>query len=188
MNKNRLTPLLYCALILLALWRLPAQADYSDRQFAQFASDGGTVAFISAGVLLPLARDGRDGKDHALRTADALGVTTLLAEGLKRIVRERRPEGDSRTSFPSEHAATAFSVATAESHFHPKEAPYWYGGAALIAWSRVRLDRHYTHDIVAGAALGYFTTRYALSRPRGIILTPLIPAHGGVGLQAMKAF
>ena len=188
MKKNRLTPLLYCVLFLLALWRFPAQAASADRQVAQFASDGGTVAFISAGVLLPLARDGREGKDHALHTADALGATTLLAEALKRVVRERRPAGDSRTSFPSEHAATAFSVATAESHFHPKEAPYWYGGAALIAWSRVRLDRHYTHDVVAGAALGYFTTRYALSRPRGAILTPFLPAPGGVGLQAMKAF
>lgn len=95
MNKNRLTPLLYCALFLLALWCLPAQAASTDRQVAHFASDGGTVAFISAGVLLPLARDGREGKDHALHAADALGATTLLAEGLKRIVREQRPAGDS---------------------------------------------------------------------------------------------
>lgn len=163
---------------------------------ARFASGSGNVLYLAAGTLLPLLQDGKDGKEHALRTADALLTSTLITEGLKRIVREKRPDGSARTSFPSGHATAAFAVATMQSHYHPKQALLWYGGAALISESRVQLNRHYLHDVVAGAAVGYFTSRFELSRPRGLILAPLIrPSEvgrdaggGGFGLQLSKTF
>ncbi len=164
------------------------QAETGDRRIAHLASNTGLEIYLVAGLIVPLAEDSKEGRDYSLRTLDALGVSILLSEGLKRSVREKRPESEERTSFPSGHAATAFSIATAESQFHPKQAPYWYGGAALISWSRVRLHRHFPHDVLAGAALGYFTTRWALSRPRGVILTPLIHPRDSKGLQATLAF
>lgn len=160
------------------------QADAPDRQAAKFASGSGNILYLAAGVGLPLLTDGKDGKNHALRAADALGTSVLLAEGLKNIVREKRPDANSRDSFPSGHATAAFAVATVESQFHPKQAILWYAGATYISYSRLRLNRHYVQDVVAGAALGYSTARLELSRPRGLILAPLIkPTEGVVGLQ-----
>lgn len=160
-----------------------ALADSPSRQAAKFESGSGNILYLVAAVGLPLLTDGRGGRNHALRAADALGTSVLLAEGLKSLVREKRPDASSHDSFPSGHATAAFAVATVESQFHPRQAPLWYTGATLISYSRVRLNRHHVQDVVAGAALGYFTARLELSRPRGLILSPLISSEGGFGVQ-----
>ena len=165
-----------------------ARADTSDRELAVFASNGGNTAYLATGLLLPLVMDGEKGKEHSLRAADALLTTTLITTALKQATQEKRPEGNAHNSFPSGHASAAFSIAAAQSHFHPNQSFYWYGGAALISWSRVRLQRHYTHDVIAGAALGYFTTKWTLSKPRGLILTPFIRPDKGLGVQVSRTF
>ena len=146
----------------------------SQNSLAKFASGTGNLLFLGAGTLLPLLEDGPDGKNHVLRTADSVLTSTLITEVLKHTVREKRPDGSSRTSFPSGHATAAFAVATMQSHYHPKQAPLWYAGATLISYSRVKLNRHYYHDVIAGAAVGYFTARWELSQSRGLILAPFI--------------
>ncbi len=161
---------------------LPCQADSPARRASQFASDSGNILFLAAGVGLPLLSDGHDGKNHALRAADALGTSVLLSEGLKSLVREKRPDSNAHDSFPSGHATAAFAVATVEGSLHPHQAPLWYLGAALISASRVRLHRHTTGDIIAGAALGIGTARLELAQPRGLILSPFITPDG-VGVQ-----
>ncbi len=168
----------------------PALADTPDRQAASFASGAGNVLYLAAGVGLPLVQDGRAGRTHALRIADALGTSVLFSEGLKSFVRERRPNGGSYDSFPSGHATAAFAVATTESAFHPRQALFWYAGATAIGLSRLRLNEHRTHDVVIGGLLGYATARWELSRPRGLILSPWIPSsrNGGVGLQLTGGF
>ncbi len=134
------------------------------------------MLFLGAGTLLPLIEDGKDKKEHTLRAADALLTSTLITEGLKRIVREKRPDSNERTSFPSGHATAAFAIATMQASFHPKQAILWYAGATAIAASRVKLRRHYTKDVVAGAAIGFLTARFELKQPRGLLLSPFI--HG----------
>ncbi len=137
----------------------------------------------------------RRGKDHALRTTDSLLTSSLFTEALKRIVREPRPRSsDNRTSFPSGHATAAFAVATMESHYHPRQAPYWYLGATLIAASRVQRHAHHVHDVVAGAAVGYLTAHFELRSRRGLLLAPFISPgehHGertSTGLQLFETF
>jgi len=167
-----------------ATYPVAAHAEGSDLPGAKFYSGSGNILYLAAGVGLPLVRDGADGKNHALRTADALGTSVLIAEGLKALVKEKRPDASSHDSFPSGHATAAFAVATVESQWHPKEAPLWYLGATLISYSRVSLDRHYTQDVLAGAALGYVTARIELGQRRGLILRPLLMPHdGSYGLQ-----
>ncbi|MBV9849980.1 MAG: phosphatase PAP2 family protein [Armatimonadetes bacterium] len=180
-HPMRLIPCLWMLLTL----GFPAHADSPARQASQFASGSGNILYLALGVGLPLVTDGHDGRNHALRALDGLGTSVLLSEGLKALVREKRPDSDSHDSFPSGHATAAFAVATAESAFHPRQAPLWFLGATLIAASRVRLRRHTVGDVAAGAALGYGVTRLELSAPRGLLLVPLIdPRHGGmVGLQ-----
>lgn len=164
---------------------------------ARFASGTGNLLFLAGSLALPLLADGKDGKQHALRTADALLTSTLITTALKGIVREPRPGSpDDRTSFPSGHATAAFAAATMASHYHPKQALFWYAGATLIGASRVQLNRHRWDDVAAGAAIGYFTARLELKSRRGLILRPFIRAGradrrsvgGGFGLQLSKSF
>jgi membrane-associated phospholipid phosphatase len=163
---------------------LPARANILGHGQAQFVSGTGTALYLAAGIALPLAEDGPNGKNHALRALDSVGTSVLLSEGLAHLIREKRPDSNAHDSFPSTHATAAFAVAAVESQEHPGQAGYWYAAAALIADSRVALRRHFTRDVVAGAALGYAVSRWELSRPHGLILSPFInPDRGGFGLQ-----
>lgn len=158
---------------------------------ARFASGTGNIIYLAAGTLLPLVEDGKNGQNHALRTADSLLTSTLITEALKRIVREKRPDSNARDSFPSGHATAAFAVATMQAHYHPKQAIFWYAGATAIAYSRVKLRRHRYTDVLAGAAVGYLTARFELKQPRGLLLAPFIKSRnegGGGGFSISKNF
>lgn len=168
-----------------------ACADSDDPSWAKFSSGAGFGLFLAAGTLLPLV-DESGGKEQSLRTVDALIVSQGLTLGLKKLTREERPDGSDNESFPSGHASAAFTVATMQAHYKPKQAPYWYGGAALISASRVALDKHYFHDVAAGAALGYFTAKLELKQKRGFILRPFIrndnPTRRVSGLSFTRRF
>ena len=163
-----------------------------DPSWAKFASGTGNILFLGAGTLLPLIEDGKDGGQHSIRTADALLTSTLISEGLKRIVHKKRPDGGNYESFPSGHATAAFAVATMQAHYHPKQAILWYAGATTIAASRVKLRRHYTVDVIAGAVLGFATARLELGQNRGLLLRPFIhqagPRNSVSGLSVSKSF
>jgi len=159
----------------------------SDRA-ASFVSGPGTLMYVSAGLILPFLRDGENAKSHGLRSFDALATSLVFSEGLKRITRVPRPDTGTRDSFPSGHTTAAFSIATMESAFHPKEAPLWFLGASAIGWSRVSLERHRIGDVVGGALLGYLTARWELSQPRGLLIRPFISESGGMGLLYSSKF
>ena len=166
-----------------------AHADTLEHKLSAFASGSGSYLYLAAGVGLPLLGHERDGRTHTLRALDSLVTSVLLSEGLKRLTREKRPDSSERNSLPSGHATAAFAIAAIQSSFHPKQAPYWYLGAAAISASRVTLHRHYVHDVVAGAALGYGTARVEMGAPRGLILSPFIPSRGhGAGINLSSAF
>ncbi|BAY60743.1 hypothetical protein NIES22_08030 [Calothrix brevissima NIES-22] len=169
-----------------------AIADTFDKDVSEFISGGGTALYLGAGVALPLLLDGKQGGQHSLRALDSLGTSTLLCIGIKEITSVKRPDSDSRDSFPSCHATAAFAIATVQSHYHPDAAILWYSGASLIAYSRVNLNRHRLTEVLAGAALGYLTARLELSQKHGLILFPIISSDdaGGslVGLQVVGSF
>lgn len=160
-----------------------------EHDFWTFFSETGTILYLGAGVGAPLIEDGRAGKNHTLRAADALGTSLLLSEGLKSLIQERRPDTGSHDSFPSGHATAAFSVATIETALHPRQGIYWYAGATLIAASRVGLHRHTVGDVLAGAVLGYGVSRLEISARRGLLLAPFIqPERHAYGLSFSKSF
>jgi membrane-associated phospholipid phosphatase len=97
-----------------------------------------------------------------------------VTEGLKALVKEKRPDSNEHDSFPSGHATAAFAVATAQSALHPRQAIFWYAGATVISWSRLRLNRHHPQDVIAGAAIGFGMTRWEMSEHHGLILQPWI--------------
>lgn len=71
------------------------------------------------------------------------------------------------SSFPSGHAAGAFSVATVIAHrYRTHRWVPWaaYGLATAISLSRVTTSAHFPSDVFLGAALGYAITRFEVLR------------------------
>ena len=190
MKSRRTAPgAILAAITLLASGQTPAHAETGSHKFWSFITDTGSIIYLVAGTAMPLATDGHDGKAHTLRTVDSLLVSVGLSEAMKGIFNEQRPDKSDHESFPSGHATAAFTVAAMESAFHPRQAALWYGGAALIGASRVALHRHYVHDVIMGALLGYGTARLELSQRRGLILAPFIPPTGNsLGLSLFGRF
>ncbi len=169
------------------------QAQTANKGFSDFVSGAGTILYLGGGSLLPLLTDGADGGQHTLRIVDAVGTSAALCYGLKGVIRSPRPDNDKELdSFPSCHATTAFALARVQSHYHPDYAILWYGGAALIGYSRLDLNRHRFTDVLIGAGLGYLVGEIELGQKRGLLLFPLIrqDAQGGTvyGLQVKGEF
>jgi membrane-associated phospholipid phosphatase len=106
---------------------------------------------------------------------------------------------DDYRSFPSGHAGMAFAAAAAvtseTSMWWPKStwyiAPIMYGGATLVAISRMYDNRHWASDVVMGAAIGTFSglkiVRYHHSHPnnrvdRWLLSTSVVPDGRGAML------
>jgi membrane-associated phospholipid phosphatase len=86
-----------------------------------------------------------------------LAETAIAVEGLKWTVNRARPDGDrnrKNSSFPSSHAANAFTVAFVVSRRYSRAAIPLLLAAALIAFSRMYLDRHWLSDVTGGLLLG----------------------------------
>lgn len=123
----------------------------------------------------------------ALLAADAYADSALVDLAVKAVTRRERPAdipvggsyddtffsgGKSPfkgSSFPSGHAAGAFSVATvvATRYRNHRWVPWAaYGLATAISFSRVVSSAHFPSDVFLGASLGYTITRYQTLRPR----------------------
>ncbi len=127
--------------------------------------------------------------DHDTRMATMLAAeslfTTLTVVGItKHIVRRRRPcseacaEHQGYASFASGHSAMSFAAATtlainARSFQWGPRSTRWiapsvaFGAAAATAFLRIRGDRHWLSDVLAGALIGTATTlaTHALRAP-----------------------
>lgn len=82
----------------------------------------------------------------------ATGVLVTLAKSLSN---RRRPNGEDDYSFPSAHAAYAFTTASVLHEFYGwKIGVPAYALAGLTAASRMQDNQHWLSDTVAGAAVG----------------------------------
>jgi hypothetical protein len=85
----------------------------------------------------------------------AVARSWAVTAALKYSVREERPNGGDNRSFPSGHT----SLAATGAEFIRKEYGWGWGVPAylltgFVGWSRVQADQHFTHDVLAGAAIG----------------------------------
>jgi len=121
-------------------------------------------------------RYSRAGDDMAASLVAAWGVTWVL----KLSFDSRRPNGG-RYSFPSGHAASAFTTAPVVTrHFGPVAGAGAYLLAGLTALARLEDRRHHAWDVLAGAAIGLVAGRVMTDTGA---LRLVVPVHGhGVGV------
>ena len=106
----------------------------------------------------------------ARRIGISVAVVAAATEALKVAVGRVRPDESAaevdryqpfsgHDAFPSGHASLSFAWATAVDRETRARWVPWavYPLAGLVGWSRVRDDRHWASDVVAGAALGAWT-------------------------------
>lgn len=82
--------------------------------------------------------------------------SSLVTATLKATIREPRPGDPSdKASFPSAHATRAFAFAATVNELHGSSFGIpAYMMATAVAYSRMNDNRHYVHDVLAGAAIG----------------------------------
>ncbi len=85
-------------------------------------------------------------------------VKTAVTDGLKDRVHEMRPNKMGLDSFPSGHTANAFTnAAFVHRRYGINQAIIPYALAGFVGFSRVESRWHYTHDVLAGAAIGFLS-------------------------------
>lgn len=109
-----------------------------------------------------------DDKEGLMQLAKSEGATLLIVAALKTSHHEMRPDGSDNKSFPSRHAAVAFSA----TQFLHMKGGWEYGvpaylAASYVGYSRVDARKHYWKDVVAGAATGALTTYYFTDASQG---------------------
>lgn len=94
---------------------------------------------------------------------DAVAVDTVVKYST---ARNRPYQGDhdgdfeaGGDSFPSDHAAAAWAVASVLSHEYPGPLPKLlaYGAAAAISAARVEGEQHFPSDVLVGSAIGWLS-------------------------------
>jgi membrane-associated phospholipid phosphatase len=138
---------------------------------APFGEGSVSLGLIGGGFAAGLVSGDAKLQETALLGFQGFVLTSALTLGLKLATHRARPrsgadfksfdgpgtERDNR-SFPSGHAARAFTLATVLASQYdedPYVAPVAYGLATLTALSRINDDEHWVSDVAFGAALGY---------------------------------
>jgi len=139
----------------------------------------------SAYAMTWIGHDGNGAGQYSLQ----LGTGMALTYGFKHVVSKRTPTAADFDSFPSAHTQAAFSGA---SFIHLRYGPRWgvpaYVLASFTGLSRVKAERHYLDDVIAGMSIA-LVSGWTFVHPieERISLHPLLVNGGfGVGLSVGK--
>lgn len=113
-------------------------------------------------------------RETGLLSGEAALQSLVMVEALKYSFGRERPDqgaGSGRffqagSSFPSEHTAAAWSIASVIGHEYPGALPKLlaYGTAAMVSYSRVRGRAHFPLDVAVGALIGELAAHQVYSR------------------------
>jgi membrane-associated phospholipid phosphatase len=148
------------------------QVNLNHMQTSLHISDYGTYSLIGLGgasFLFGHMTHNDHLQEAGLLSGEAAINSTGVAYLFKEITQRQRPlEGNGNgdffkggSSFPSEHSAIAWSIASVWVH----EYPGWlsqtaaYGLASAITITRVTAKQHFPSDVVVGSALGWYFGR-----------------------------
>lgn len=114
----------------------------------------------------------RGDRDGAWQFAQTFGVATASTELLKRVTDVERPDRTNNLSFPSGHAARAFSSAAYVRQRHGFEAAApLYLAALYVGHTRVAAQRHRWADVAGAALVAEVSARLLVQRASGPRLT-----------------
>ncbi|MBI4530900.1 MAG: phosphatase PAP2 family protein [Candidatus Latescibacteria bacterium] len=134
------------------------RAPYLDRAMETATRLGDRQTLLASSLLLATYGGKREHETAKLLTASLIGSQLVVAGG-KFITNRSRPDGRlsprSNSSFPSGHAAGAFATAAIVANRYHIAPPILYGGASIVALSRIYLGRHFPSDVITGALIGY---------------------------------
>lgn len=98
--------------------------------------------------------------DRVVVAATAYACEAILVNGIKYSVGEMRPDGTKRNSFPSGHTATAFTGAElVRIEYGNAIGAAAYAVSTAVGVLRVTNNRHWVHDVIAGAGIGILSAR-----------------------------
>jgi membrane-associated phospholipid phosphatase len=183
----------------LSRWAADETPLFGSRTSAKRASDllvGVAGAGAAASILVAETGETRQeaafAKGRGLLAGGAgLGATGLAAWGAKEAVGRERPDGSSRTSFPSAHSAEAWGAAYLGRRSLERLGSGNASGtralegaflsvAATTGWARIEAEKHFPSDVLAGAALGNLLTAmtydFCLGGGRAVPLVVVDPA------------
>src|SRR6202158_1183078 len=141
-------------------------------------SDAGVGALIGgAGAmwLLGHASHNEHWSETGFLAGEAAFNSLVAVDSFKYWLRRERPyQGNGSgsffqtggSSFPSEHAAAAWSVAGVIAHECPGPLPkiFAYGLASIVSFSRVRAHQHFPSDVLVGTVIGNLVAQNIYSR------------------------
>jgi membrane-associated phospholipid phosphatase len=132
---------------------------------------GSAIAALGVGYLA-----GGVGTKHVCgRAFEAAGEAMLITGSLKFLTGRMRPRqsgndpdefrgpGSGYGSFPSGHTSNAFALASVLAYEHPKRRWLYYGLATGVGLARLQQRAHYLSDVVAGATIGIYAGRSAVT-------------------------
>src|SRR5579859_7267440 len=135
-------------------------------------SDYGVASLIGAGAgmyLMSFPTHRERWQETGFLAGEAALNSLVTVEALKYSLGRERPyqNGGSGaffqggTSFPSEHAAAAWSIAGVIAHEYPGTVPslFAYGMASAVSFSRIRARQHFPSDVLIGGVLGYLISQ-----------------------------
>lgn len=155
----------------------PAEPRLFPRSEGGETLEGNTVPEIYLGIggaalAAALFSPDRDGQWFHLQGFAQATATTLAVSGIAKLIFGRHrpfylegsPDSDHRKSFPSSHSSSSFVMASYGCMYLHRDGELGairtsscaalLATASLIAYSRVRDNRHHPSDLIAGAVLG----------------------------------
>ncbi len=153
----------------------------------QTASDIGAYSLIVASIGIPIIRKDKQG---AFQAAGSFAAASLVTEGLKEAFPKLRPDGSDRKSFPSGHTSRSFAAAATIYNREGKGLGIpAFVVASFVGVARVKGDKHFWTDVLAGAAIGT-ATGFLITKERpnekAVIVVPWGDTKGGGISLAMQ--
>ena len=141
-------------------------------QHYKTVSDVGLAGLIGAGASLYLfsyPMHNERWRETGFLAGEAALNSMVTAEAFKFSFQRERPyQGNGSgsffqrgNSFPSEHAAAAWSIAGVIAHEYPGTMPKLlaYGMASAVSFSRINARQHFPSDVLVGSVLGYLISQ-----------------------------
>lgn len=140
-----------------------------DRNISDYGA-AGTIGLVDGAYVLGLTTHNEHLRETGFLGMESLLDSVVIAESLGYATGRERPIADGArgrfwhggNSFPSEHAAVAWSAASIVAHEYPN--PFVrllaYGLATTITVSRVEAKEHFPSDALVGTALGWLVGEY----------------------------